>query len=121
MRVGVLVTGILLFVLGVATFVGGASLYGVGDACLREGSCFGDEREAALAMREVGRPLQMGGGLLVAGGVAVGVVGAVANKPAARSVPVRADITCGDCGERAPSGSRFCPQCGRTLAISATA
>lgn len=115
MRVGPIVAGSLLLIVGLAATIGGGFVRSAGESCI-EMRC-GDAEETMM-FRAAGDAAFLGGALSGLAGIGL-IVAGVMTDPKARKVPVStAPLTreCPNCSAATPVSARYCPSCGCAIA-----
>ncbi|HET6404095.1 MAG TPA: hypothetical protein VFH78_05570 [Candidatus Thermoplasmatota archaeon] len=114
MRVGPILAGSFLLLVGLAAVVAGGMMKSFGDACVQM-RC--DDGEAYFAGM-LGSGALLGGALAGLAGIGLIVAGVIA-QPTARQIPVQqaaASRPCPQCAADAPRTARYCPSCGTAIA-----
>lgn len=127
MRTGLVVTGVILLLLGIAIVIAGAPILGMGqtanDYCRNNpyNGCGGDDVAAGAMFSSLGTSMLWGGGLVALTGIGLIVAGVMAEpKVKAQTVPVAAPVAttrpCPSCSAPAATDAKYCASCGAAIA-----
>ena len=116
MRVGPIIVGSILLLVGLLSAAAGGAMRDVADICMRASDC---DNDLAFTLF-LGGPLLYGGMMLALAGLGILVAGILAQPPAreGKTIPVEAADAraCPACGEMGPAKARYCASCGAAVA-----